>query len=59
MTRTIIVFNQPLTIQDGKCFEADGKEVLDLEAEQIALSDNDLKDELETLLWYDYQDNKN
>lgn len=58
MSRTIVVFNQLLTIQDGKCFESDGKEVLELEPEQIAMCDNDLQGELETLLWYDYQDNK-
>lgn len=42
----------------GKCFEANGREALELEPEQMLLSDADLKAELETLLWYDYQDNK-
>jgi len=60
MSRTIIVFGQPLTIDNasGKCYEANGKEVLDLEPEQINMSDSDLQGNLETLLWYDYQDNK-
>jgi hypothetical protein len=57
--RTIYVFGEPLTIgNDGKCYEKNGKEALELEPEQLALSDEELKGELETLLWYDYQDNK-
>ena len=60
MSRTILVFNQPLTIDNatGICYEANGREALELEPDEIAMSDSDLKGQLETLLWYDYQDNK-
>jgi hypothetical protein len=57
--RHIMVYTEQLSVyKDGKVFADDDKLVLELEFDPRSMSDEELQDELETLLYYDYQDNK-
>jgi hypothetical protein len=56
--RKIQVYSETLDVyQDGKVFHGT-KLVLDLEENVKSKSEDELQGELETLLYYDYQDNK-
>lgn len=57
--RHLMVYTEQLDVyEDGKVFADGDKLILELEFDIREMSDEDLTDELETLLYYDYQDNK-
>jgi hypothetical protein len=57
--RKIMVYEQMLDVyNDRKVFSDGDKLVLELEFDHRTMNDDDLKDFLETTLYYDYQDNK-
>jgi hypothetical protein len=54
-----MVYEQMLDVyNDRKVFSDGDKLVLELEFDHRTMNDDDLKDFLETTLYYDYQDNK-
>lgn len=57
--RYIRVYSETLAVYpNGGVFEDGDKLILELEFNICEMSDKDLADELETLLYYSYQDNK-
>jgi hypothetical protein len=58
--RKIMLFNSEMldVYNDNKVFVDGDKLVLELEFDHRTMNDDDLKDFLETTLYYDYQDNK-